>query len=84
MVNFASRDERAGAQAMLWGPFHPWPDGLAFSQADRRMVQGVYPGCLFTEVSSGSSVGTRGRIGGLSSRGDAPRLVGRYIPEIDK
>ena len=83
-VTIDSRDKRAGAQAMLWSPLHPEPDGGAFTQADRRMVQGVYPGCLFTEVSSGSSVGTRGRIGGLSSRGDAPRLVGRYLPEIDK
>ena len=43
---FDTRDKRAAAAAMLFLPAFPDPDGLAFSQGDRQMVVGVYPGIL--------------------------------------
>lgn len=76
------RDRRAAAQAMLWGPLHPDPDGLALSVDDRKIVIGVYPIRILTGIVIGVNVGTRGRV--AQNRGDSrPRLMGRYIPGID-
>ena len=41
---FDTRDKRAAALAMFIMPSLPDPDGAAFSQSDRQMVQGVYGG----------------------------------------
>ena len=43
---FDTRDKRASAMAMFIIPLMPDPDGAAFIQADRQMVQGVYCGIL--------------------------------------
>ena len=43
---FDTRDKRASAMAMFILPIMPDPDGLAFSQADRQMMLGVYAGIL--------------------------------------
>lgn len=61
-----TRDKRAGAQGLFIQPLHPTADAAAFSQADRQMVQGVYPGIAAGAPSVGWEVGSRGR---LSLRG---------------
>jgi hypothetical protein len=43
---FDTRDERASAMSTPIFPLMPEPDGLAFSQADRQMILGVYSGIL--------------------------------------
>lgn len=43
---FDTRDERASAMSTPIFPQMPDPDGLAFSQADRQQVLGVYSGIL--------------------------------------
>lgn len=43
---FDTRDLRASAMGTILFPQMPDPDGLAFSQADRQMVAGVYAGIL--------------------------------------
>ena len=76
-----NRDRRAAAQAMLWSPLHPYPDGLALSVDDRKVVIGVYP-IRITNVVVGSDVGLRGRHDVYV--GQAPRLMGNYIYAVDK
>lgn len=43
---FDTRDKRASAMSGFLLALMPDPDGLAFSQADRQQVQGVYSGIL--------------------------------------
>lgn len=43
---FDTRDERASAMGTILFPLMPEPDGLAFSQADRQQIVGVYCGIL--------------------------------------
>jgi len=43
---FDTRNERASAMGTAIFPIMPDPDGLAFSQADRQMVLGIYCGIL--------------------------------------
>jgi len=52
---FDTRDKRASAMAMFILPILPDPDGLAFSQADRQMVLGVYCGILVGPPAAPSS-----------------------------
>jgi hypothetical protein len=76
-----NRDRRAAAQAMLWSPLHPSPDGASFTLDDRKIVVGVYPLRTIT-VTSGTAIGRRGRHS--TYEGNAPMLLGQYIPWIDK
>jgi hypothetical protein len=76
-----NRDRRAAAQGMLWSPLHPDPDGAALSVDDRKIVIGVYP-IRVTVVTSGVSVGTRGRHEDVTSL--TPSLLGQYVPDIDR
>ena len=76
-----NRDRRAAAQAMLWSPLHPDPDGLALSLDDRKIVVGVYP-IRVTSATSGWDVGRRTRYSVYP--GQAPFLVGNYYHAIDK
>jgi len=52
---FDTRDKRASAMATFILPLLPDPDGLAFSQADRQMVLGVYCGILVGPPAGPSS-----------------------------
>ena len=52
---FDTRDERALAMSTPVFPLMPEPDGLAFSQADRQMVLGVYCGILVGPPAAPSS-----------------------------
>lgn len=76
-----NRDRRAAAQAMLWSPLHPDPDGASFSIDDRKIIIGVYP-VRVTSVTSGEAVGRRGRHPGFEGR--APVLRGDFLPWMDK
>jgi hypothetical protein len=78
---FNSRDLRAAAQSMLWSPLHPQPDGAALSSADRRIVIGVYPFAVATGITIGSAVPRRKYV---LFEGQAPSLLGQYIPAIDR
>ena len=59
---FDTRDERASAMGTILFPQMPDPDGLAFSQADRQMVVGVYSGILVGPPAAPTS---RARLIGL-------------------
>jgi len=52
---FDTLDDRSGAMGTLLLPIMPDPDGLAFSQADRQQLLGVYPGLLVgpSDISGG-------------------------------
>lgn len=76
------RDRRAAAQAMLWSPLHPDPDGAPLSVSDRKIVVGVYPKWIVTVVI-GLAAGNRRRVQDYRPDGP-PRLVGRYYPAIDE
>jgi len=78
---FDTRDKRAAAMGMILFPMMPNPDGLAFSQGDRKMVQGIYP-FEITGITVGGNVGLRGRHGVWEGQG--PSLLGQYIIAIDK
>jgi len=78
---FDTRDKRAAAMGMILFPMMPNPDGLAFSQGDRKMVQGIYP-FEVTGITVGGDIGLRGRHG--TYEGQSPSLLGQYIIAIDR
>ena len=78
---FDTRDKRAAAQGMILFPMMPDPDGAAFSEGDRRQVQGIYPYTI-TGITIGAAVGLRGRHGFWER--SKPSLLGQYVMAIDK